>query len=225
MPIRCWNQVILQDALTPVDWCLSLVTSFIAGLADSPWSALSPACWVSGQPPASTITAGTTALVFYRLWFHLSCSKHCHACGESWERCFGYWLGSWQPLCLCCGVRGKCQHCVIEELSLKEELITSASFFHTSARVGQTMIDGESRALLAPSRRQVPVNESRRQGWRCLAGLTTLLSMLESRSEWLVQGGVFADKSLCKQGPCENGQGTAALYMGKVNVVCRANSL
>lgn len=56
-------------------------------------------------------------------------------------------------------------------------------------------------------------------------GLTTPLSVLESRNEWLVLGGVFADKGLCKQGPCENTQGTAALYLGKVNAVCRANSL
>lgn len=41
----------------------------------------------------------------------------------------------------------------------------------------------------------------------------------------LFGGGVFADKSLCKQGPCENVQRTAALYLGKVNAVCRANSL
>lgn len=35
------------------------------------------------------------------------------------------------------GIHSKCQHCVIEELSLQEELIMPASFPYTSAGLGQ----------------------------------------------------------------------------------------
>lgn len=35
------------------------------------------------------------------------------------------------------GIHSECQHCVIKELSLQEELIMSVSFLHTSAGLGQ----------------------------------------------------------------------------------------
>lgn len=89
---------------------------------------------------ASTVTAGTAALVFSTdcdpSWVTVNTVIH----AGRHEGDIFCWVLTWKLSAfkfVLMGICSECQYQVIEELSPREELITFASFFHTSARLSQ----------------------------------------------------------------------------------------